>query len=67
MGEGNIIVDLIDVSANIINGEFSKGVHQTPHDPGRSGGFYPDYSFSFFLKSFPNGYKYTSLIFPWNK
>lgn len=57
MGEGDIKVDFIELFANITDGEFIKGVHQIPHDLGRSCSFYPDYSISFCLKSFLNGYR----------
>ena len=33
MGQRNINIDFIEFFAYIANGEFSKGVHQTPHDP----------------------------------
>ena len=32
----------------MVIGEFFKGVHQTPHDPGRSCHFCLDYPLSFF-------------------
>jgi len=57
MGERNFKVDFIEFFANVIDGEFIKGVHRTPHDPGRSCSFYPDYPFNFSLKSFLSGYK----------
>jgi hypothetical protein len=36
MEQGNINIDFIESFANIIDGEFFKGVHQTPHDPASS-------------------------------
>ena len=57
MGQRDFAVDFVEVFANIINGEFFKGVHHTPHGSGRSWGFYPDYPINFFLESFLNGYK----------
>ena len=42
MGERNIKVDFVELFANIIDGEFIKGVHQMPHYPGGSGNFCPD-------------------------
>ena len=57
MGKRNFEVDFVEVSANIIDGEFFEGVHRFPHDPGRSGYFCPDYLLSFSLKSFLNGYR----------
>jgi hypothetical protein len=57
MGQGNFKVDFVEFFANIVDGEFSKGVHQTPHDPGGRCHFCPDYSISFFLKSFLSGYR----------
>ena len=57
MTKSKRFIDFVESFANIINGEFSKGVHQTPHDPGGSGSFCPDYPISFFLKSFRSGYK----------
>ena len=52
MGQRNINIDFIEFFAYIANGEFSKGVHQTPHDPGGSSRFCPDYPISFCLKFF---------------
>ena len=43
MGQGNFKVDFVEFFANIVDGEFSKGVHQTPHDPGGRCDFCPDY------------------------
>jgi len=57
MGKRNIYVDLVEPFAYIINGEFMKRVHQTPHDPGGRGNFCPDYTISFCLKFFLSGYK----------
>jgi len=57
MGQANFKVDFVQPFAYIIYGEFFKRVHQTPHDPGGSGDFCPDYPISFFLKSFLNGYR----------
>jgi len=57
MGQGHFRVDFIELFANIIYGEFSKRVHQTPHDPGGSCDFCPGYPVSFCLKSFLSGYK----------
>jgi len=36
IGEDNFKVDLVELSANIGDGEFFKGVHQIPFDPGGS-------------------------------
>ena len=57
MGKSNFSIDFIQIFANIVDGEFFKGVHQAPHDPGGSGGFCPDYLISFCLKSFLSGYR----------
>ena len=57
MRQCNFKVDFIEFFANIANGEFFEGVHQTPHDPGGSGDFRLDYPISFFLKSFLSGYR----------
>jgi len=57
MGQRNFYVDFVEFFANIVDGEFSKGVHQTPHDPGGSGSFCPDYPISFCLKSFLSVYR----------
>jgi len=68
MAQRNFYVDFVEFFANIVDGEFSKGVHQTPHDPGGSSRFCPDYPacplvpcngrrVSFSLKSFLSGYR----------
>ncbi len=62
MGERNIEVDLVKPFANIVDGEFLKVVHRLPQNPDC-----PGYPVSFPLKSFLNGYRYTSLMFPWNR
>jgi len=67
MGERNFKIDLVEFFANISDGEFIEVVHHFPHGPGGRGYFCPDYLFSFSLKSFLNGYRYTSLIFPWSR
>jgi len=67
MGERNFVVDFVELSANIINGEFLEMVHHLPHSPGGRSSFCPDYPTNFFLESFLNGYRYTSLMFPWSK
>ena len=57
MGQGHFRVDFIESFANTVYGEFSKGVHQIPFDPGGSCSFGPDYPISFRLKFFRSGYK----------
>ncbi len=65
MGERNIEVDLVKPFANIVDGEFLKVVHRLPQNP--DGPVVAVYPVSFLLKSFLNGYRYTSLMFPWNR
>ena len=67
MGEKYFKVDLVEFLANIIYGEFFEGVHHLPHDLGGRCDFHPDYSFSFSLKSFLNGYRKTLLMFLWTR
>jgi len=57
MGQRNINIDFIELFAYIADGEFFKGVHQTPHDPGGSCYFCPDYPVSFCLNSFLSVYR----------
>jgi len=57
MGQRNFYIDFVEFFANIINGEFSKGVHHVPFDPSGSGYFRSDYPISFCLKSFLSGYR----------
>jgi hypothetical protein len=66
MGKRDFVVDFVELSANITDGEFAEMVHHVPHSPGRRSRFCPDYPFSFSLKSFLNGYRYTSLMVPWS-
>lgn len=67
VGKRNIYIDLIELFGYTIDGEFFKGVHHVPFDPGGSGYFRPDYPISFFLKPLPNGYTNTSFILPWTR
>ena len=55
MGKRNINIDLVEPFGYTGDGEFFKGVHQLPFDPGGSGSFRPDYPISLCLKFFPNG------------
>ncbi len=64
MGKGNIRIDLVELFGYAGDGEFFKGVHHLPFDPGGSCYFRPDYPISFFLKPLPNGYNNTSFILP---
>ncbi len=57
MVQGNFKVDFVYLFANIIDGEFSKGVHRNSFDPGGSCYFCPDYPVSFCLKSFLSVYR----------
>ena len=57
MRQCNFKVDFIEFFANMANGEFFEGVHQTPHDPVGSGYLRLDYFISFFLKSLLSGYR----------
>ena len=36
MGERNFSIDLVDLFANIVDGEFFEGVHHFSHGPGGS-------------------------------
>ena len=65
MGERDIEVDLVKPFANIVDGEFLKVAHRLPQNP--DGPVVAGYPVSFPLKSFLNGYRYTSLMFPWNR
>jgi len=68
VGERNIEVDLVKPFANIVDGEFLEVVHRLPQNPdGPVVADCPDYPISFPLKSSLNGYRYTSLMFPWNR
>ena len=64
VGKGNICIDFVELFSYAGDGEFFKGVHHIPFDPGGSGNFCPDYPIRFRLKPLPSGYNNTSLIMP---
>jgi hypothetical protein len=68
--ERNFKIDFVNLFAYTMYGKFVKGIHRLPLSPGGSStlppGIQPDRLSNFFLKSFLNGYRYTSLIVPWN-
>jgi hypothetical protein len=67
MGNGNIYIDFVELFGYAGDGEFFKGVHNIPFDPGGSWRFRSDYPISFFLKPLVSGYTNTSFIFPWSR
>jgi len=57
MGKRNVYIDLVELFGYTGDGELIKAVHHIPFDPGGGGNFRPGYPVSFFLKSFPSGYR----------